>query len=172
MNDAHDAALRGYLDELLETSSPPAPAEAGDSADWLLCALGRLQLLLPNAALGKPIACTDAAPTPADWHLACLRIDDADWHVAELVRCVAPDFATSPIETLIPVTGSRWLLAVPGHPPPISVPADTIQWRPHRSSRAWLAGMSRDGKYMALDVHTLVAQAAETLGAGVEEPSP
>ena len=170
---ADDAVLCGYLDALLESSAQPVPVDANNAGAtaWWLCAVGRLQLLLPNAALGKAMECASLAAAPADWHLARLRIGDTDWRVAELVRCVAPGSATPPVETLMPVTGSDWMLAVPGHPESISLPADAIQWRPHRTSRAWLAGMSRDGRYMALDVHTLVAQTAEILGAGVEDAS-
>ena len=171
MTDAHDGVLRGYLDALLEASPPPVPTDATANM-WRLCTLGRLQLLLPDTALGKAVACASVAQAPADWHLARLPIDGADWHAAELVRCIAPDHAAPPVETLMPITGSRWMLAIPGHPELLALPADAIQWRPHRTSRAWLAGMSRDGRYMALDVHTLVAQLAETVGAGMEEPSP
>ncbi|MBN8735189.1 MAG: hypothetical protein J0H27_02850 [Xanthomonadales bacterium] len=175
MNDVagHDAVLCDYLDALLEPS-PRLPATATDVATpaWRLCTLGRLQLLLPDHALGAAIACASLVQAPNGWHLARVRIDETEWHVAELVRCIAPGMAAVPVETLIPVTGSGWMLGVPGRPQPLSMPADTIQWRPHRTSRAWLAGMSRDGRFMALDVHTLVAQAGETLDAGMEGPTP
>lgn len=175
MNDGadHDAVLCEYLDALLDPS-PRLSVEATDIASpaWRLCTLGRLQLLLPDHALGAAIDCTSLAQAPTDWHLARVRIDETGWRVAELVRCIAPGMAAAPVETLIPVTGSGWMLGVPGRPQPLSMPADAIQWRPHRTSRAWLAGMSRDGRFMALDVHTLVAQAAETPGAGIEEPTP
>lgn len=175
MNDVanHDAVLCDYLEALLESSPQLAVAKTDVAGPaWRLCALGRLQLLLPDHALGAAIDCASLAQAPNDWHLARVRIDETEWRVAELVRCVAPGMAFAPVETLIPVTGSGWMLGVPGRAQPLSLPADAIQWRPHRTSRAWLAGMSRDGRFMALDVHTLVAQAAETLGAGIEESTP
>lgn len=168
----HDQAIGDYFDALLASAPSPAPAVAADAAAWRLCELGRLQLLLPSTALGTPVACSNLTQAPDDWHLAQLHIDNASWRVVELARCIAPGLVAPPVENLIPVTGSDWLLAVPGHPQPLALPADAIQWRPHRTSRAWLAGMSRDGRYMALDVHILVAQAAEALGAATEEPAP
>lgn len=171
MTDSHDAVLADYLDALLAAPSLPERAPAEDAGAWQLCELGRLQLLLPNAALGAVIACAHLAEAPTAWHFARIHIDGKAWRVAELARCVAPGQAAAPVESLIPVTGCDWLLAVPGRPQALALPTDAIQWRPHRTSRAWLAGMSRDGRFMALDVHTLVAQATATFGAAAEEPT-
>lgn len=171
MSDAHDTILDDYLDALLADAPLPEHAAAENAAAWRLCELGRLLLLLPNAALGAAITCANLPDAPMDWHLARIHVSDRDWRVMDLARCIAPGLAAPMVDNLLPVTGSDWLLAVPGHPQPLALPADAIQWRPHRNSRAWLAGMSRDGRYMALDVHILVAQAAETWLAA-EDPTP
>lgn len=156
-----DTVLRDYLDALLQDAAPAASkATQGDPAPtWLACRMGRLQLLLPSASIGAPIATLDFE-TPESWHRARIRIGKDDWQVAELGACIAPGFAVLPIDTLLPVTGSGWLLGVTGQPVRLSLDDDAIEWRTQRSSRPWLCGMSRDGRYMTLDVQALIAHAA------------
>lgn len=168
---AHAGVLGDYLDALLQPVSLPH-ASTDDTAPWCLCKLGRLQLLLPAHALDAAMPAAAVALPPTDWHLARVHIGDGEWRVLELARTIAPGIPAGGIETLIPVTGSGWALGVPGHPQPRVLSADAMQWRPHRNSRPWLADMSRDGQFMALDVHILVAQAAATPGATMEEPMP
>ncbi|MGH8145820.1 MAG: hypothetical protein ACREPY_05760 [Rhodanobacteraceae bacterium] len=180
--DRHETALRDYLDALLEStplaSPAPAPAQAQthaqsqaepDNSNWWLCTLGRLQLLLPAAALDAAIDCADFQDAPDDWHLARLRIGAGERHVIELARIIAPGVAAPPVDSLLPIADSDWMLAVPGRPQSLTLPTEAIQWRLHRNSRKWLAGMSCDSKYMALDVHELIA--AGEAGAAAEEPS-
>lgn len=178
----HDtAALRDYLDALLE-ASPPAPSAPTlvqahaqsqtepDSPDWWLCTLGRLQLLLPAAVLDAAIGCTDLQDAPDAWHLAHLRMDTGERRVIELACIVAPGMAAPPVDNLLPIVDSDWMLAVPGRPQSLTLPAEAIQWRLHRNSRKWLAGMSCDASYMALDVHELIAEAAGDTETAAEEP--
>jgi hypothetical protein len=179
----HDAALRDYLDALLEStpSAPPVPAPAQvqpqgqtepDAPNWQLCTLGRLQLLLPAAAFGAAIDCAELQDAPGDWHLARVRIGTDEQRAVELARIVAPGATAAPVDTLLPLAGSEWVLAVSGRPQPLDLPNEAIQWRLHRNSRKWLAGMSCDARYMALDVHELIAEATGDTDMAAEDSSP
>lgn len=156
-----NAVLRDYLDALLQDGTPAADLHDDPVPNWQLCRLGRLQLLLPSGSVGAPIAAAGLT-APDTWHGAHVRIGMVDWQVVELGACIAPGLAAAPIDTLLPVIGSRWLLGVPGLPEPLILSDDAIEWRTQRSSRPWLSGMSRDGQYMALDVQALIEHAAST----------
>lgn len=157
--DANDAAVRDYLDALLQEPAPQ-PAAAEPETTWQSCRLGRLQLLLPADSVGAPIDAGDAAHPVR--HLAHVRIGADDWRVLDLAHCIAPNLAAAAADTLLPVVGSHWLLAVSGCPVTLQLPDDAIAWRANRQSRPWLAGMSRDGRHMALDVRVLVAQVGDS----------
>lgn len=160
------AALQSYLDALLQPDAATVADTQRDPApNWQVCRLGRLQLLLPAASLGTPIAARDVT-RPATWHHAHMHIGATDWQVAELGVCIAPNLAAAPVDTLLPVTASNWLLAVAGVPAPLALADDAIEWRAQRHSRPWLAGMTRDGQYMALDMRALVEHVTD---AGLEE---
>lgn len=163
-----DIALQDYLDALLQPGAPvtSTDTQADPAPHWRVCRLGRLQVLLPAASLGTPIAARDVS-LPATWHRAHVRIGATDRRVAELGACIAPNLAAAPIDTLLPVTGSDWLLAVAGIPAPLALVEGAIEWRAKRHSRPWLAGMTRDGRYMALDVRALIEHVS---GVGIEEP--
>lgn len=172
--NVNDTALRDYLDALLQESEPPRPETThGDPKTiWQLCKLGRLQLLLPGDAVGAPINANDHAAASAVWHHAHVRIDAEDWRVLELARCITPGLPCAAADTLLPVTGDRWMLAVPGRPVPMHLPNVAIEWRTQRNSRPWLAGMNRDGRHMVLDVRALIAHASRNADTTYEEPSP
>jgi hypothetical protein len=171
---ANDAAMRDYLDALLQESAPPAPEPTQDDSAtvWQMCKLGHLQLLLCGGALGAPIGIDQVATPPVAWHLAHVRIGSESWRVAELAPCIAPGLAGTPVDTLLPVTGIRWLLAVPGRPLPLHLPDAEIEWRTQRSSRPWLLGMSREGRHMLLDARALIADIAHNVGTLQKESLP
>ncbi|HET7266980.1 MAG TPA: hypothetical protein VFP92_10095 [Rhodanobacteraceae bacterium] len=171
--DPDNAALRDYLDALLQEPALQAAgaAQRDPQTLWQSCRLGHLQLLLPGNAVGTPIDASDDTASTAR-HLAQIRIGTEDWRVLELARCIAPNLAGAATDTLLPVAGSRWLLAVSGRPVPMHLPNDAIEWRAQRSSRPWLAGMSRDGRHMALDVGALIAHVTGNADTTQEEPSP
>lgn len=163
-----DAALRDYLDALLQDAAPAAGLNEQPAPNWQLCRLGRLQLLLPSDSIGAPIPTIGLTAAPGTWHQAHLSIERVNWRVADLCACIAPGLVAAPIETLLPVTGSDWLLGVAGHPEPMLLNEDAIEWRMQRSSRPWLSGMSRDRQYMALDVQALIEYAAGIRANGLQ----
>lgn len=170
--DANDVALRSYFDALLQEPAKPLAVQEGTGTTWQSCRLGRLQLLLPDVDTGMPMGTSQVGTVPTDWHLAHVRIGKNDWHVLDLARSIAPRLACPAVDTLLPVTGTHWLLALPGRPTPMSLPDDAVEWRTQRSSRPWLAGMSRDGQHMALDIHALIAHVVGRTDANPEERSP
>lgn len=170
--DANDVALRGYFDALLQEPATPVAAQEDSETTWQFCQLGHLQLLLPDVDTGMPMGTSQVGTIPTDWHLAHIRIGKDDWHVLDLARSIAPRLACPAVDTLLPITDTHWLLALPGRPTPASLPDDAIEWRTQRSSRPWLAGMSRDGQHMALDIRALIAHAVVHTDADPEERSP
>lgn len=173
-NNANDAAVRDYLDALLQESVPPALGAPQDAsgATWHLCKLGRLQLLLPTDAMDAPLDVHTVATMPDIWHLAHVRIGAERRRVAELASCIAPGAAAAAVDTLLPIVGSPWLLAVPGRPVPIQLSDVAIEWRAQRRSRPWLAGMSRESHHMVLDVHALIAGVADSAAIAQEKSPP
>lgn len=170
--DASDAVLRGYFDALLQDPLPPVPAAVQPPPEpaWQACSLGGLQLLLPGDVVGPPIDAGEIAGPAVN--MAHVRVRNSERRVLDLARCIAPGLPNATTDTLLPVIGSCWLLAVPGRPVPAHVPRDAIVWRARRNSRPWLAGMSRDGRHAVLDVHALIAQAGGSTDTTLEESSP
>lgn len=170
--DTDDVALRGYLDALLQEPATGTPAPAAAGTIWQACRLGRLHLLLPGDSTGRPMGIGEVETTPPCWHLARIRAGMVDWRVLDLARSIAPRLACASVDALLPVTGTRWLLAVPAQPVPMRLSDDAIEWREQRSSRPWLTGMSRDGQYMTLDILALIAQVADNTDTAPEECLP
>lgn len=165
---ARIAALDEYIAALLddarrdERSVPVVAVNVADVRSGLrryrAFAAAGMQLLLLEGAIDESIqlpAALQAEAGPA-WRLGTLTRAGADEIVVDLARVIAPGLSFAPPGIGLRLAGRPWCLAVAEVGAVHEIDDANFALRAERSSRPWLAGMTRDTPRALLDPDALI----------------